>query len=879
MTTTLDVFISSKMVELKTERDALYALLPTLDYGDIKLRAWVFEEDAPASSDSIRKIYLKALQNSALYLGLFWNRYGEWTIDEFDCAAEWGMERHIYVKDVDAAQRDPKLTAFLNQHGDVPTGITAKWFKTPDELCDAVKHTLDGWVAKYRSGPSGESSARLYKSPDAIIERPEILIGRDNDLVRVKTFLGQNGRILIQGFSGTGKTALAAEAAAQFITERPGHILWLRIGSNDANSIFEALASVFDARTEMAKQAGDSNKAHLLRSKLIESEIRLVVLDDAWNGQALPPLTDAIPPNMPLLISSRRHYGLNQSVPIGDLAPDAGLKLLGYHVKADFNEDTPAQELCAALSNLPFALRIAGISLKMRNQSPAELLSEIENAPHDLTLPLDFSEKGRENVAKLLQVSLNALDEQSRAVFLAFGAFFAPQLTAEMLSTYKARSVERELFILRDHGLVELVQATKTSVEYYHLHDLAYSYTKTQATYEEHNRAILSCFAYLESRNKPSPLNFAFLTPEIDNFLGASKWAFEDCNYTVVERFALSLFAENQILDFQGYSAEAISLLQLALIAVEQLGSVQGRITQLGNLGNAYADIGEYKLAIQCYSEVLNMSQRIKERGIEGHALSNIGNIYYHLGKHLDAIDYYNRALNLYRELKNVRAIAMVISNLGNAYRTLGEHLKAIPFFEESIQLSRKVKDKRSETNAIGNLGIAYANLKEYEKAREYLEIALELSYQIGDKNSEGSCLSNLGSVYHALKNYERSIELYEQALVLSRQTGDKQGEANRLANIGLLYYDSEEYEKAEHYFQNALNLFLKMGDSAGEIKTWLNLALTFEKLNQFTKSLDCYEQLREIFTSLGDSSLIQWALERISEIKRKIDLVDDDIS
>jgi hypothetical protein len=50
MTTTLDVFISSKMVELKAERDALYDLLPTLDYGDIKLHAWVFEEDAPASA-------------------------------------------------------------------------------------------------------------------------------------------------------------------------------------------------------------------------------------------------------------------------------------------------------------------------------------------------------------------------------------------------------------------------------------------------------------------------------------------------------------------------------------------------------------------------------------------------------------------------------------------------------------------------------------------------------------------------------------------------------------------------------------------------------------------------------------------------------------
>ena len=77
VSTTLDVFISSKMQELKPERDALFALLKGLDYGDIKLNAWVFEQDAPASSRTIRDIYLRALQNSALYIGLLWNEFGD----------------------------------------------------------------------------------------------------------------------------------------------------------------------------------------------------------------------------------------------------------------------------------------------------------------------------------------------------------------------------------------------------------------------------------------------------------------------------------------------------------------------------------------------------------------------------------------------------------------------------------------------------------------------------------------------------------------------------------------------------------------------------------------------------------------------------------
>ena len=76
MTTELHVFISSRMQELAPERQALGALLPTLGGDLVALRAWVFEDDAPAADKPIRDVYLDALKASALYIGLFWNEYG-----------------------------------------------------------------------------------------------------------------------------------------------------------------------------------------------------------------------------------------------------------------------------------------------------------------------------------------------------------------------------------------------------------------------------------------------------------------------------------------------------------------------------------------------------------------------------------------------------------------------------------------------------------------------------------------------------------------------------------------------------------------------------------------------------------------------------------
>src|SRR5688572_17126582 len=135
----LSIFISSKMHELAPERKVLQTLISSLDSGMVKLHTWIFEQDAPASNIPIREVYLNALKNSALYIGLFWNEYGAWTIDEFDHATEWGIDRHIYVKDVDSQRRDDKLTEFLDRQSDVISGITPKWFTTSEDLCEQVK--------------------------------------------------------------------------------------------------------------------------------------------------------------------------------------------------------------------------------------------------------------------------------------------------------------------------------------------------------------------------------------------------------------------------------------------------------------------------------------------------------------------------------------------------------------------------------------------------------------------------------------------------------------------------------------------------------------------------------------------------------------------
>lgn len=625
MPTTLDVFISSKMVELKAERDALYTLLPTLDSGDIQLRAWVFEEDAPASSKSIREVYLKALQNSGLYLGLFWNLYGEWTIDEFERATEWGMERHIYVKDVDADKRDPKLRAFLDKHGDVPTGITAKWFKTTDELCEGVKKSIETWITdRLRSRPGG-TSAILAQAPDDLIDRPRQLFGRDELLLEVETLLDKGERVLLQGFGGMGKTALAATVAGEWIRAGKGAVLWLKTGSASVTALFESLARPFNAQQTIASQQGDA-KIQAVRQLLHSSGVKLLVLDDCWNGQALFTIMTAVPFDLPVVVTARQRYALDNIIDIGEIKPDNALNLLLYHSKGKATDD--AHALCKMLGYHAFAIEVAGKTLKARKWTPTKLLKEIKDAPHDLKTPADFSEKERSSVKDLLDISLNMLDAESRAVFLAFGVFFAPTSTGELLSLYVEKSVETALNILQINGLVERIPPTDEEVEYYRLHDLGYAYCRAQATREQRYKSLDACVKYTEKYVESSPLSFSALRPELNNFLGAVAWAFEVEHYSIIEELVENLDKRSAVLDYQGLYIQGIILLGTALEAAKKQGNHQSQSKYLNNLGNDYSDIAQYQQAIDCYQSALSISRQIGDKRIEGISLGNLGIVY-----------------------------------------------------------------------------------------------------------------------------------------------------------------------------------------------------------------------------------------------------------
>ena len=139
------IFISSVQSEFSEERTMLNQYIRT----DVLLgkffEPFIFEE-VPANEASPQQVYLREVEMSDIYLGLFGNRYGfedaegvSPTEREYDLAAKLHKTRLIFIKSVGEETRHPKETTLIHK---VEQDIVRKTFVDIDGLRTSVYAAL-----------------------------------------------------------------------------------------------------------------------------------------------------------------------------------------------------------------------------------------------------------------------------------------------------------------------------------------------------------------------------------------------------------------------------------------------------------------------------------------------------------------------------------------------------------------------------------------------------------------------------------------------------------------------------------------------------------------------------------------------------------------
>lgn len=596
---------------------------------------------------------------------------------------------------------------------------------------------------------------------------PGQFIGREDILRRIQTALEQSSPVLLQGFAGIGKTALAARFCEHFLNSQPGTILWLHAGTQPVERLIEALVRPFDGQNALSGKSGEQ-QARALRDILRDKQVALVVLDDIWSaGAAFLKLVQALPQKLPVLATSRERYPRCVLIELDRLSETEGLALLSQHAQQPFTaEDEDAKALCRLLGYHPFALEVAGQSLLVDMLTPGELYQRIQSAPHEHHLPPEYVRAGAQSVKELLDDSFYALDDRARAVFLASGALFAPEVTPPLMALLLETEVEVITPLLDSLARRGLAHKERSGTQSrYRLHDLAFSYCAAN-TWLEQDRVVNACREFVQQQLK----HFDALDMERTNIYHAAAAAGQAGDSDTLVDIVKALAVDSRYFEARGYTLQVIELLKAAIDVAKANGQIETAHYLLSKLGNACGIFrSELEAAFEYYTEALHLARQMKNSHREIVMLTLLGTTRARQ-KQPDADVYYEQANQIARAAGDDDALSMLLEHRGHQALEKHDFSAAHDFFAQSLEVAERLQDSQRLFFALINL----STIKKDRGLHEAIRLA-ERALKIGQEEDNSMWLSSsqevLGELHHAFhprqnaRAREKAQTLFNQAL------------------------------------------------------------------------------------------------------------------
>jgi tetratricopeptide (TPR) repeat protein len=655
-----------------------------------------------------------------------------------------------------------------------------------------------------------KKSKKTYTALHQLPPSSADFVGREKEMSELLYAVEKGGVTIssLHGMGGIGKTALALKLAEQLKPKYPDAQFYLDLkgASSEPLSSSNAMAHVIRSFHPKARLPEDENSLRGLYNSLLNGKKVFLLMDNAASAAQVKPL---IPPDGSImLVTSRNAFYLSKFfVKKLDTLELKDAKELLLKIAPRIGEySEKIAELC---DYLPLALEVAASALhEYINLTPDEYIELLSDATKRLNL-VDAS----------LSLSYELLSDKLKIFWRSLSVFpstFDDRAVAALCGM-EVKDAKFKLAKLISYSVIEWNETTRR----YRLHDLVRLFAdshlgeqerlavqKTHATYYKNLLAIVEELYLKGGASMISGL--ARFDLEWENIEAGQSWVYSlwEENKTAIELSRDYYFAGLHVLSLRLHPREQIRCLEVVLKATQLLEDKPGEGAALGNLGNAYTDLGEYRKAIQFHEQHLAIARETSDRQGEGTSLGNLGIAYKNLSEVRKAIEFYKQHLEIACEIGDRRGESRALGNLGNAYTDLGEYRKAIQFHEQHLAIAHEVGNRLGEGMALGNLGNAYSDLGDVRKAIEFFEQRLEIAREIGNRIGEGVVLGNLGVAYSVLGEAIKAIEFHKQCLAIAREIGDRRGEGMALWNSALEFYQLGDLVQAVTFAEITLAIF-----------------------------------------------------------------------
>jgi predicted ATPase len=479
----LRVFVSSTLGELAEERRAVARAVSAL-----RLTPVMFELGARPYPP--REVYQQYLAQSDVFIGLYWQRYGQpapgaqvsGLQEEFELSG--GLPRLLYVK-APAPDREPRLADLLARIQD-EASASYRHFRTPAELGRLVRDDLAVLLSERftaseaaPAGPAQPPPPGGPRGPGRLPVSTTSLIGRERAIGEVARLLGRAGvrLVTLTGPGGVGKTRLAV-AVGERLRGRfgAGSVLVPLEAITDPGLVLSAIG-----RAAGADLAGTGSPLEALAETFADGAWLLVLDNLEQVVQVAPDLGELLArcPGLAVLATSRTALGLRAereypvpplplpadpvSASTAEVAASPAVALFVDRARAvrpgfALTEGNAAAvaEICRRLEGLPLAIELA--AARTRLLDPPALLDRLVSSLDALgTGAADLPERQR-TLRATVEWSVGLLDDPERSL-LEVAAVFTGGWTIQAASQVAGLDEDRALELsegLARHSLVYL---------------------------------------------------------------------------------------------------------------------------------------------------------------------------------------------------------------------------------------------------------------------------------------------------------------------------------------------------------------------------------------------------------------------------------------
>ena len=255
---------------------------------------------------------------------------------------------------------------------------------------------------------------------------------------------------------------------------------------------------------------------------------------------------------------------------------------------------------------------------------------------------------------------------------------------------------------------------------------------------------------------------------------------------------------------------EAESLYRQALELAEsghQYYPARGRLL----LGHLLWYKAAYPDALTWLEAACSAFEQLGDRSGVGQAIGRMGLVYRLQADYDRAMDHFEQWAAIASELGDKDGLIEAIGHIGNVNTDRREFEQALACYERQLKLAVEADNRREGLNAQGNMGTVYMLTGHYIRALEQLNSTLISAAEIGDRHAVMIGVINVAELYRLQGEYVRALTGLHYALDTAVQLSELAMAAMIEGNIGWTLSDQCLYEKADYVFASAIALARKL--------------------------------------------------------------------